>query len=238
MRTPRRIAARAAFCLVLGLVTTFTVSWLLAAFLPQKSWRRQDFVAESTRWDASYGVAVYKTIGATRRTWDVGIPGLTNGLGPFFDAIEGSRYAGFDGAYSPSSAMQRWGTFDEVITQTQLTYLGCEHATGLPFPALWYQIDATLRPRALRVRGGVPISRTTNPPLAFQVRALPYFPVWPGLAMNTLIYAAAWFPLLLSASALRAHLRRRLNLCPRCAYSLLNLPPNSPCPECGHTQGI
>ena len=66
-------------------------------------------------------------------------------------------------------------------------------------------------------------------------RALPYRPIPLGLTLNTLFYAALWSLLLFAPGSIRRHLRRRRNLCPRCAYSLLNLPPNSPCPECGHT---
>lgn len=50
-----------------------------------------------------------------------------------------------------------------------------------------------------------------------------------------------WFPALLLAVPTvllwRSHLRSRhvarLNLCPKCRYSLTDLPPGAPCPECG-----
>lgn len=50
-----------------------------------------------------------------------------------------------------------------------------------------------------------------------------------------------WMPLLLSAipvfilwrSHFRANRAARINVCPKCNYSLTGLPPSSPCPECG-----
>ena len=69
----------------------------------------------------------------------------------------------------------------------------------------------------------------------------------PGFSMRTLVLplyipllilsiptAYLWLPRL---RAIRSNRRRRRNVCPRCAYSQLSLPPNSRCPECGHTQG-
>lgn len=67
---------------------------------------------------------------------------------------------------------------------------------------------------------------------------LPYRFHGPSLIANGVMYALVWSLLLFAPKSLRSHLRRRRNLCPRCAYSLLNLPPNSPCPECGHTRDV
>lgn len=55
----------------------------------------------------------------------------------------------------------------------------------------------------------------------------------PGFALDTLIYAAACFPLFGGIRIARRALRARKGRCPACAYSRTGLPPGSPCPECG-----
>lgn len=232
----RCILARAALSLALGLPTTIVVSWLLAAFLPQRGWHRTDLLDSQGRSRGNfYALSMYETSGATRRTWELMEAAVTRDI-PFIHGIESPPTGRVD-EYKPDKGWCGWGALDSVIADRPPgAFSGCDHAAGFPVRALWYQAEPVWRPRfGFQVHGGI---MTSAPNVqASDIRALPYFPIWPGLAMNTLIYAAAWFPLLLSASALRSQLRRRRNLCPRCAYSVLNLPPNSPCPECGHHDG-
>ena len=61
-------------------------------------------------------------------------------------------------------------------------------------------------------------------------RLLAYLPVWPGFAMNTLIYAVILWLLTLGPFALRRLIRRRRGLCPKCAYPMGE---SAVCSECG-----
>ena len=61
--------------------------------------------------------------------------------------------------------------------------------------------------------------------------SLPYRPVWPGFALNTLFYAGVlWLLFLFAPRTLRRHVRARRGLCPACAYPVGDSPV---CSECG-----
>ncbi|MGP1346866.1 MAG: hypothetical protein ACTS3F_09415 [Phycisphaerales bacterium] len=129
-------------------------------------------------------------------------------------------------------------------------------ARGWPFLCLYSRIhehrtDALAMARA-PVTGGIrippriiPLPGHANPPqfqgrfqfppnsqTITEVRALPLTPIWPGLILNTLIYATALWLLTLGPLRLRRALRTRKGHCPHCAYDLNNLTTDR-CPECG-----
>jgi hypothetical protein len=67
------------------------------------------------------------------------------------------------------------------------------------------------------------------------IQPIPYRPWWPGLALNTAFYGAAWALLLGSPLLIRrgrSALRRHRGCCPSCAYDLKGWI-NGGCPECG-----
>ena len=65
---------------------------------------------------------------------------------------------------------------------------------------------------------------------------LPVLPLFPGFALDTALYAAAWWALLFTPSPLYRAGRRRFRvsrgMCGACGYDL-NGSPGGPCPECG-----
>ena len=60
----------------------------------------------------------------------------------------------------------------------------------------------------------------------------PILPIFPGVIVNTLLFALPWYALFFGASAARRWRRRRRGLCPRCAYDLAGTTAGV-CPECG-----
>ena len=65
-----------------------------------------------------------------------------------------------------------------------------------------------------------------------ELRFVPICPIWPGFAINTILYAAIlWLPF---AALGRFRRRRRIKrgLCPKCAYDLRG-GNHAACPECG-----
>lgn len=107
------------------------------------------------------------------------------------------------------------------------------HETGWPLPALACSVQwkrQILNSNIIyTVTGGVQLPRDA----AFNPRALPLAPVWPGAAVNSLLYAAACFVPFRAARAVRRGRRRRRGLCARCGYPRRGLEPDAPCPECG-----
>jgi len=61
---------------------------------------------------------------------------------------------------------------------------------------------------------------------------LPLDPYWPGLIINTLVFACGWLVLLSTIFWARSTMRLRRGRCPVCAYDL-NASVVPGCPECG-----
>ena len=62
-------------------------------------------------------------------------------------------------------------------------------------------------------------------------RTLPLLPIWPGLLLNMLFYAAVLWLLICGPFALRRFIRIRRSLCPACAYPTGE---SVVCSECGN----
>jgi hypothetical protein len=61
---------------------------------------------------------------------------------------------------------------------------------------------------------------------------LPYLPLWPGIAINTIFYALILWLLFFAPFAWRRRRRLKRGLCPACAYPVGGSPV---CTECGTT---
>jgi hypothetical protein len=68
-------------------------------------------------------------------------------------------------------------------------------------------------------------------------KVLPFIPLWPGFAINTIFYAAIVWMLFMGPGAVRRRVRRKRGQCAACGYSLRGNVSDK-CPECGVMVGL
>ncbi len=86
-------------------------------------------------------------------------------------------------------------------------------------------------------RGGVIIGNPSKSnwadwPPTF-ARIIPLRPLWPGFAVDLVIYGLAWRLIIAACALIRRWRRRGAGLCQKCRYNLAGLPAGALCPECG-----
>jgi hypothetical protein len=212
--------------LLLGLLTTLAVAWGLAAWLPDRStsgaYELID-VPRKSRIDYVEVVQISRT-GMVRREWYAHVPW---------------RHASVHFALEFSAATQErqrfadhWGGLGALVRgRSHIEGWGLEDARGWPLQALWCSFKESGH-FVLSVSGGIPLS--DEPANARSIRSLPLRPIWRGLMVNTLFYAALWAMVvgLVWWRPMRRRHRRSRGLCGRCGYDMRGIA-GGRCPECG-----
>ena len=236
-------ALRIAVCLALGLVTTIAVAWCLTLVVPL-------YPSSITRWPApgaTYTVAPGPVM--PQRACRALNVGHLHVFGSDQYTSMAAFFTGFPPApeqptSTPSSIYVPAWSRDALYIPPQpetgpdndplLRSIRC---AGWPMRSLWHEIEPSA-PRS--VSGGalvvqLPVWLNRRAETAGEPAVLPLRPIWPGLALDSLLFAAAWWLLLGGIAATRRTLRARRNQCPRCGYSRTGLAPVTPCPECGQS---
>lgn len=249
----------AALYLSVGLFLTIAISWSLAAWMPQRNWEPCSYQIPG---DGTPGATPrlcidrYDATGCIRRTWRIASQGYVDLCSPIFNdnvpsppvqVIYEREYLRLLPLDWPQwgnvpSAVNSWFLSSPASQDDAYVWLRsqpdttCEHATGWPFVALWYEIAFPNygAKTSFEMRSGIALQQ--SPALLFnelfKLKGLPYHPIYPGLILNSIFWGAIAFTTTRLALYLRAQRRKRHNLCPTCAYDLQNIPTPG-CPECG-----
>lgn len=228
----RRIIALAAILLLLGFTLSLASAIAAAAWSNVDSWREERPVRASPSHLPSY----------LRGVWSDPIE-VTTTRGASWGVSQTTITCVDPGAWTPGAAAPP--PDPDLLPCVFVTRSGfgwplrCMHydlfgtSQKLSRPA-WATFIGDLTARAGRSAGGrfpawFPFDRGSW--MGIQ-RRMPLAVLWPGLAANTLFYAAAALLVIWISRTLRRRSRRRRGLCERCAYPV---GVSSVCTECGAT---
>lgn len=237
-----KVVRTGAVFLLLGIIINISVAWGLTAWNWTPRLEQVDFqwnLSGTTRlrmWTILQGEeigcvrakATWQEKPQTRGTWG----GLAQSGNPV------SVMAHLSGVLQPAEADR---------TGTPTSHCRVMDSAGWPMLSLWCCVKA----RQARMFGPLRMSPTgcidrslaggvelppgiARGPRDEPWRALPLYPLWPGFAINSLVFGCALGLVFAFGSALRRKRRRRRGLCEHCGYDLRGRrDAHDRCPECG-----
>ncbi len=242
--------------LLLGLVTTWAVAWGLAVFVPVGTLREIELLSKpaepgyknsvvGSMWYGTGSAATHYT--TKRRSHDY--PRMDTSYAPEFTTdlfdpifvrapkVGDEILLTFDVTRGAGWGMRHIAANEGPESQWASAI---DDARGFPVLALWCSRQAVEPPGRgpftfPSLAGGIdlPLRDPTYVKTGRNLRALPYYPIWSGLALNTAFYALLFFAVVRITRGLKHARRYRRGLCPRCKYDRL-FDYRVPCPECGH----
>ncbi len=204
--------------LLLGVVVNVAVAWGCALWVDAECAGRENSASRYTDTERIH-ISVWRRTGAlvivtdrVRAAYGFSrVDGAPESLLPPWSGLSTAR------------AAYESGTADEEFRVAD--------ARGWPMLALWTETEGQPGRSDWRIRGG--FTTSLGVPTRFpSFSILPFRPLWPGFAINTVFYAAILWLLICGPSALRRFIRRKRGLCVACGYDLSHAD-HVACPECG-----
>jgi hypothetical protein len=228
----------------LGLLTAVAVALLFA-------WRPFPDLQ-----DAGYGarpIPLTQSFSVSDQRWDVwqrAAPGLRTKqfrVSIWRSAGPAEQVRNFDEITSDSACLAALKRHEPILHTRDANF--CSFAIlyfGWPFPCLSYekacsQLEISLA-RAMVIDSRDPGAWSADPSnnlkshyyaIEWKTHVLPLRPAWPELLADAAIYSLPWGALSFLALSVWSYLRRARGLCTACGYSLVGLPADTLCPECG-----
>lgn len=231
----RRCVLHLGLFLFAGAMVTIAVAWLLAAFVPIPMYPRttaRAWVAVDGRVWTSGEV---RLLGVTDIWWDsadLSYPGIPEGqqLAALIESHD--RLARERDTVRALRTPPEFGSVADGASPAP-DEIGSDTAYGLPLRCLWFTARADYQGGTLfndRLMGGYLVKGAPSA-RGRDYRALPARPIWSGILLNSLLYAALIWLIGRGAARARRRARLRRGRCPWCAYPMGSAPL---CAECGN----
>mgnify|MGYP001796427015 CR=1 FL=1 len=256
MRRLRTIARIAAVYLLLGFVMTWAVAWSLASFVTPSMY------AERNQTTGDVDGATFTRYSEMRYAWGTMRATYVGGVmldgSIMVDGTGGTHHQFTDLGYSRWLDLPRanailswditngngWGYRHDIVEQgfDGAWDRGMEEARGFPVVCLWWarRLQTSLAINAKdqeQVVGGIELRNAAGRGGNIDrhtFRALPYYPIWSGLVLNTAFYALLFFAVVRIGRRCKHAGQYRWGVCPKCKYER-SFDYRTPCPECGHS---
>jgi len=230
--------------LLLGFVTTWAVAWGLALKVVDRQLPTELLSSGGEITGRVLYPQYYMTLGSSRigfASYELLSHAGGSLVGPFFSGLTLDLKISFDtptimyplATTGPHGWGQRHQLYEAGLGSE--SFVGIDDARGFPVLALWCGWEGASAIKTDSMVGGIQLGDTDwngNPVNMRTVRVLPYYPIWSGLALNTVFYALVFFVLVRLVKGTRHLLRFRRGLCPLCKYDRV-FDYRLPCPECG-----
>ncbi|MGI9014366.1 MAG: hypothetical protein ACR2GY_08970 [Phycisphaerales bacterium] len=211
--------------ILLGVATTYLISWLAMVLPRGNAWYGPRTVNEMG-WDSE----------TLNRLWMI-----NRGENAWHEVVAYHRMqiSGMNVSIPQADFDARAYDFRQLPSHFRpeslddLTMASWYHAVGWPMHAVscevHWQTQVQNADILYTVAGGVQLPRDRS----FNPRALPLRPIWPGFAINVLLYGLLWWLLLRMIAGFRSLRRARRGCCHACGYSRKGIAGDARCPECG-----